>query len=218
MIVSVCEYNRMWLLDFIAPHYCAFCGVASEGEERSICVGCRDDLPWAEPPVSPLPTLFKYSISMLEYEFPVDVAIKAMKFNRKVFYVPAFAEILCSASQLLPADIDAVVPVPLHWRRKASRGFNQASEIAKPLARKLNVPVLRCVRRHKATSFQSGLGATERAKNLRFAFQVKESLSYKHVLLVDDIITTGATLTELARILRASGIEAVSALTIARAS
>ncbi len=207
----------MWLLDFIAPHYCAFCGVPSEGKERSICAGCYDDLPWAEPAVSPRPGLFRCSISMLEYEFPVDAAIKAMKFNRKVFYVPAFAEILCSARQLLPCDIDAVVSVPLHWRRKASRGFNQASEVAKPVARMLGVPLLHCVRRRKATPFQSGLGAKERAKNLRHAFKVKQSLSYKHVLLIDDVVTTGATLTELARNLCSSGIDEVSALTIARA-
>jgi ComF family protein len=208
----------MWLIDFLAPRYCAFCGVPSEGTEKSICAGCYADLPWADVAGKPLPGVFECSLAMLNYEFPIDVTIKAMKFNRKLFYVPAFAEVLCSATPSLPNDIDAVLPVPLHWRRKARRGFNQASEIALPLARLLNVPVVRNVKRRKATPFQSGLGADERARNLRRAFEVQKTLPYKHVLIIDDVVTTGATLAHLAKALLANGPEKVSALTIARAN
>lgn len=208
----------MWLIDFLAPQYCAFCGVPSEGTEKSICVGCYVDLPWAEVAATPLPGVFECSLAILNYEFPIDVTIKAMKFNRKLFYVPAFAEVLCSATPSLPNDIDAVLPVPLHWRRKARRGFNQASEIALPLARLLNVPVVRDVKRRKATPFQSGLGADERARNLRRAFVVQKTLPYKHVLIIDDVVTTGATLAHLAKALLANGLEKVSALTVARAN
>lgn len=156
-------------------------------------------------------------MSPLEYDFPVDAAIKAMKFRRKLFYVPAFAEVLCSMRAELPADIDAVVPVPLHWRRKASRGFNQASALAKPVAKMLGVPLLRCVERRKATPFQSGLDAKQRANNMRSAFRIKKQPSCKHALLIDDVTTTGTTLIELAQCLRASGVADLSALTLARA-
>ena len=207
----------MWLLDFLAPPYCVFCAAPLPVNAGSICRGCYADLPWAATPQSSQLGELHTCISMLDYEFPVDAAIKAMKFNRKLFYVPAFAEVLATALPLLPIEIDAVVPVPLHWQRKALRGFNQATEIAAPLAKQLDVPMLRSVRRQKATPFQSGLRAPERAKNLRDAFVAKTDISAQHVLIVDDVLTTGATITQLAKLLLATGVARVSALTVARA-
>ena len=154
---------------------------------------------------------------MLHYSFPVDVAIKALKFNRKLFYAPAFSEVLCSAVTFLPTDIDAVLPVPLHWRRKTRRGFNQATEIAKPFAAALGVPVARCLRRCKATPFQSGLGASERSRNLQHAFKVTRAVRHSHNLIVDDVFTTGATARAVAKALLANGVSEVSLLTVARA-
>ena len=80
-------------------------------------------------------------VAPLAYEFPVDAAIKALKFQRRLYYAPAFGELLCKACALLPDDIDAIVPVPLHWRRRWFRGFNQAHEIGKLVAKKLGVPI-----------------------------------------------------------------------------
>jgi len=153
----------------------------------------------------------------LAYEFPVDAAIRALKFRRRLEYVPAFARLLCEASEALPRGIDAVVPVPLHWRRRWRRGFNQALEIGRPVARHLGVPIVHNVSRRRATPPQSGLNAAERARNLRDAFLVRGSLPYDHVLIVDDVITTGTTAGQLARALRRAGIRKVSALAIARA-
>ncbi len=207
----------MFLLDFLVPRHCAFCGVLAIHDERNICVNCFDDLPWHETAISPTPGILECSIAMLHYEFPVDVAIKALKFNRRLFYAPAFAEVLCAANPHLPTDIDAVLPVPLHWRRKMRRGFNQASELAKPVADALNVELLRGVDRCKATPYQSGLKAFERRRNLRRAFTVRKQLQHKHVLIIDDVVTTGTTLSELAKVLLRNGTEKVSALTIASA-
>jgi ComF family protein len=145
------------------------------------------------------------------------VAIKALKFQRKLYYVPAFVEILCAAAKQLPNDIDAVLPVPLHWRRKMTRGFNQATELAGPLAKHLALPVLRGVYRKQATPFQTGLTATERERNLRRAFAARRKFTCKHVLIVDDVITTGATTRSLARLLLANGVCRVSVVAIARA-
>lgn len=154
---------------------------------------------------------------MSHYSFPIDVAIKSLKFKRKLFYAPALAEILCTARPLLPEDIDAVLPVPLHWRRKATRGFNQATELAKPVAKLLGVPLVRNIRRTRATPFQSGLDAAQRARNLRSAFMITGPDSHAHILIVDDVVTTGATVRALAKLLLASGVSKVSVLAVASA-
>lgn len=204
-------------MDFLAPRSCVFCGEPSEGSEQSICTGCFTDLPWNEAPISPGPDIFDVSIAMLHYTFPIDVAIKALKFRRKLSYAPAFAEILRVAEPLFPPDIDAVLPVPLHWRRKAMRGFNQATELARPVAQSLGVPLVRNIRRKRATPFQSGLDAVERARNLRSAFVITRLESRTHVLIIDDVVTTGATVRALAKRLLSSGVAKVSVLAVARA-
>jgi ComF family protein len=204
----------MWISDFLAPRSCVFCGIE---DDCSICRACHADLPWNEPAVSPEQSVFECSIAMLHYEFPVDVAIKRLKFSRKLFYAPAFGEILCAACPLLPTDIDAILPVPLHWRRKMMRGFNQADEISKLLTRTLEVPLVRGVYRVKPTLFQTGLSVAERAGNLRQAFSNKKKLPHRHVLIVDDVVTTGATTQVLAKVLFAAGVEKVSVVAVARA-
>jgi ComF family protein len=204
-------------IDFLAPRSCVFCGTLSDAGESSICGACFEDLPWNEPAISPTPGIFECSIAMLHYSFPVDAAIKALKFNRKLFYAPAFSEVLCSAEHLLPDRLDAVLPVPLHWRRKTYRGFNQATEIAKPLARLLGLPMLRGFRRSKATPQQSGLAAKDRTHNLRRAFTATRTITHSHVLIVDDVLTTGATVRAVAKVLLANGVSEVSVLTVARA-
>lgn len=207
----------MVLLDFLAPGSCAFCGVFLTGDERGLCVNCFEDLPWREPPAFPSPGIFECSMAMMDYEFPVDVAIKALKFRRRLYYAPALAEVLCTARRSLPDDIDSVLPVPLHWRRKTLRGFNQATELAAPVARSFGIELLHGVKRCKATPSQSGLGATERRKNLRRAFSLRHRVSSNHVLIIDDVITTGATLTELGKLLLRNGVQKVSTLTVASA-
>ena len=203
--------------DAVMPLRCVFCGARTGEPEKYVCAGCDADLPRIESPPTPASSPFETVVAPLAYEFPVDAAIKALKFQRRLFYVPAFAEMLCEACVLLPSDVDAVVPVPLHWRRRWFRGFNQAHEIARPVAKKLGVPILGNVRRKRSTPFQSGLSARERANNLRSAFSVGGDLSCKHVLIVDDVITTGTTVRQLARVLKKAGANKVSTLAIARA-
>jgi ComF family protein len=205
------------LEDALMPLRCVFCGSRSRPPERYICVGCHGDLPFIESALPPASSPLEDDVAPLAYEFPVDAAIKALKFRRKLFYAPALSELLIEACPNLPDDIDAVLPVPLHWRRRWRRGFNQAYEIGKPVARHLAVPLVRGVRRSRATPFQSGLSAHERARNLRSAFRVRGELAHEHVLIVDDVVTTGTTVCELARVLRRAGVARVSALAVARA-
>ncbi len=201
--------------DALMPMRCAFCGARTTTEERYVCEGCYADLPWTGSTWLGGP--FRAAAAPLAYEFPVDAAIKALKFRRRLWYGPALAQLLSRSIDALPGDIDAVLPVPLHWRRKWRRGFNQAREIGRPVARQLGVPLIGGVRRARATRPQSGLSAGERHRNVQGAFVARERCRARHVLIVDDVITTGATIAQLARVVLDSGAGEVSALAVARA-
>lgn len=193
------------------PVRCAFCGTA---QQSPVCRPCLADLPWVEPRFELEP--FVAAVAPLGYAFPVDAAIRRFKFHRRLFYGPAFARLLQPAVGLLPDDIDAVLPVPLHWRRQALRGFNQATEIARPVCRRAGLPLVGGVSRSRHTPYQSGLSAGRRQRNLRNAFRVSGEIAHRHVLVVDDVITTGATCRRVARVLLDAGVPAVSVLAIAR--
>jgi ComF family protein len=109
-----------------------------------------------------------------------------------------------------------VVPVPLHRKRLAERGYNQALEIARSLPENGYRLDPDCCQRHKPTSAQSDLPASARKGNVRNAFSVSRRLEGRRVLLIDDVMTTGATLNELARTLKKAGAERVEARVIAR--
>lgn len=223
--------------DELMPMRCAFCGTRTYDSERGLCSGCRADLPWLGPAcelcAEPLPASirpgvhcpacqrrpppFVATLVPLRYEFPVDAGLKSLKFRRQLYYGAALGELLIDAMERLPADADALLPVPLHWRRHAWRGFNQAAELCKPVARHAALPVLRGVTRRRATATQSGLAAAKRRNNLRDAFTVRRRTAASHVVIIDDVITTGATVRELARTLLDHGVQKVSALAVARA-
>lgn len=221
----------------LMPRRCVFCDVISRPSERSVCRACFEDLPWIRysclrcgvqlpsklPPgvwcaaCQTNPPPFTATVAPLEYAFPVDAAIKALKFQRRLFFVPAFAEIMLAVLDTLPNDIDSLLPVPLHRWRHMRRGFNQATEIAKPVSAALGLPLVTNVYRNIATPYQSGLNAHERRTNLKAAFRVDGRLTDRHVLIVDDVITTGETGRQIARLALASGADKVSVLAIARA-
>lgn len=193
------------------PVRCVFCGQA---QPSPVCRPCLADLPRVEPRFELEP--FAAAVAPLAYAFPVDAAIRRFKFHRRLFYAPAFASLLQPAVALLPDEIDAVLPVPLHWRRQALRGFNQAAEIARPVCRQAGLPLVNGVSRSRHTPYQSGLSAGRRQRNLQSAFRVTGEIAYRHVLVVDDVITTGATCRQVARVLLDAGVPAVSVLAIAR--
>ena len=198
-------WRRLW------PTRCAFCG---EPQALLVCSPCRDDLPWLESVFELEP--FVAAVAPLAYAFPVDAAIKRLKFRRRLFYVPAFVRLLQGAMDRLPDEVDALLPMPLHWRRQARRGFNQAAEIAQGIRRNTGLPVIDNVIRCRHTPFQSGLSAAQRRRNLRWAFRVRGAIRSQHVLIVDDVITTGASCRQLAEVLLEAGVPAVSVLAIAR--
>jgi ComF family protein len=221
----------------VMPKCCVFCGAARRHYEAALCDGCAGDLPWireqcpgcarplASQPapgvrcagcqVRPMP--FEAAVAPLAFEFPVDAAVRQFKFHRKLQYAEPLGELLCGAAARLPDDIDALLPVPLHWLRHGVRGFNQAAELCRPLQRATGLPVIRNVKRLRRTPYQSGLAARERRRNLAGAFAVAGTVAARHVVLVDDVMTTGETCSQLARVLLAGGALKVSVLALARA-
>lgn len=218
----------------IFPHRCVFCGVRQN--EQYICAQCADLLPWntvfceccgqplpaaqpagvtcAQCQLSPPPYVRARAVT--RYAFPVDRALKALKFKRQLWYAPAFAELLLPVLQQEFSACDALLPVPLHHWRLARRGFNQATEICRPLAALTGLRIVTDVQRVKATRPQSGLNATERKRNLRHAFALPELLTCRYPLVIDDVITTGATATQLANMLLRAGAQSVHVLAVAR--
>ncbi len=161
--------------------------------------------------------MFCKTVAALKYAFPADSALKAFKFNGQLHYAPAFASLLLPLLKREFADADALLPVPLHRWRHARRGFNQASEVTRLLARESKLPVLRTVQRIRATPSQSGLGAAERRRNLKGAFALRTPLSCRYPVIVDDVMTTGETCRQLSRLLIEAGAESVGVLVVARA-
>ena len=148
------------------------------------------------------------------YEFPCDRLVQALKYRAWLTLAPFFA--YSFASRALPT-IDLIVPMPLHPNRLAQRGFNQAVEMARALAKRsrlLHAP--RGAGRVKNTTAQTGLPYEERARNVRGAFACDLDLSGKRIAVVDDVMTTGASLNELARVLKRAGAARVENLVVAR--
>lgn len=221
----------------VLPRRCVFCGTPRRHYEDAICERCATDLPWIDEQCTtcarPLaaqpadgvgcaecqqrPTPFAMAVAPLAFEFPVDAAIRLFKFHRRLWYADAFGELLCKAAAGLPGDIDALLPVPLHWTRHGLRGFNQANELCRPLQKATGLPLVRNVTRSRRTPYQSGLDARARRRNLAHAFSIRGTVPAHHVLLVDDVITTGETCKQLARELLAHGVQKVSVLALARA-
>ena len=224
------------ILDVLVGRHCVFCGGSCYTQEHFICAGCLADLPRNEPAcprcASPLPLAspglpcascqqgmppFAEALVPLRYDFPVDAAIRGLKFHGRLYYGNALGEVLVDALSRSSLDPDALLPVPLHWRRQARRGFNQAEVLAARLRRRTGLRFLGAVRRCRATPYQSGLDTGQRRRNLVGAFAVTRPITARHVLLVDDVMTTGATVSQLAACLLEHGVERVSVMALARA-
>ncbi|NOR43492.1 MAG: ComF family protein [Gammaproteobacteria bacterium] len=165
---------------------------------------------------------YDYSCSVFRYESDIINLIHQLKFGEKISYARSIGEILLASfeSDLLEKHgaPDCIIPVPIHDRRLRGRGYNQSIEIARVMAKKLAIPIAydAVVKKH-STLAQSGLNAKERQKNIKNAFDVINVENYKHVLIVDDVVTTGSTVNEIAKALKKNGVDRVGVLSIARA-
>lgn len=210
---------------------CLLCAAASADE--ILCPDCAADLPRIKGPCCPRcalpnatgetcgrcltkPPHFDAARAVYRYDFPLDKLVQSFKYGHRLALGDYFGRQLAPLAATLDADL--IVPLPLHDERLRQRGFNQALELARALARARRLPIdaLSC-RRTRNTPAQAGLAWRERVKNLRDAFACSADLSGARIILVDDVMTTGASLDECARTLKLHGAAAVTALVLARA-
>jgi len=172
-----------------------------------LCGPCRTELP-----------VWDYARAAARYEGPLRDALHALKFEKRRSLARPLGDLVleqCGAD--LAADVDALVPVPLGQARERERGFNQARLIAERLAASLDRHVKSgWLTRVRPTASQSDLGAEERRANVRGAFVASADVAGRHVVVVDDVLTTGATAAECCRALRQAGARAVGVLSVAR--
>lgn len=212
---------------FLFAQNCELCAAPSETEP--VCAACAAELPSLPPhcPQCAEPShdnalcgnclkrapAFDRTLALWRYEFPSDRLVLSLKYRARTALAGFFARSFLAHA----TTVDLIVPMPLHRKRLAERGFNQALEIARPLANTLGLPIdPRCARRIRDTAPQTALPFESRAKNVRGAFACDKNLSGKTVAVVDDVMTTGATLNELARVLKRAGAARVENWVIAR--
>lgn len=217
-----------WLF---APR-CLVCGDAGM-PGRDLCGGCHAGLPWQGPACSrcalPLPragtcgqclqhpSALDAAHAAFDYAFPLDRLLPRLKFHRDLAAGRVLAQCMAERFIALPRP-DALVPLPLHRARLRRRGYDQALELARPLAKALGLPLRSdLLHRCRATAAQSRLDAGARKRNLRGAFRANPGAPPPaHVVLLDDVMTTGATLQAAAAVLRKAGVGRIDAWVCAR--
>jgi ComF family protein len=230
-------YN--WLKDnlFCAGfNDCRLCG-GQVDQPGSLCRACLADLPHNQHPCPRCgavlahataaqcgecqrqPPHFDHAHIPYRYAPPLIPFITGLKFHGRLADARLLSDLflasLATASYPLP---ECLIPVPLHPIRLRERGFNQALELARPLGKQLHIPVdAHTVQRRRHTRPQSELSGATRRRNLRHVFQQDAPTPYQHVALIDDVVTTGSTLRELAKVLHQNGVNTIQIWAIARA-
>ena len=212
------------LTDLILPGTCAVCGAELALRDRYVCAGCLADLPRTyfsgmyrnqlsdrfnalvqnhlvpDPVEERVVRQYSYATALFFYRAGYKEITRRLKYHADIGIGRYFASMLASEMLVsgIYSDVDAVIPVPLHWTRKWSRGYNQAEVIAKVLAERLDVPMMNDVLyRCRLTRTQTRLAVGDKVSNVAGAFGVRNPAglsSLSHILLVDDVFTTGATL------------------------
>jgi ComF family protein len=213
------------------PQQCLLC--AAPAGNDGICRDCNADLPWQIDPCCPVcalpsgtgevcgaclqhPPALDATLAPLKYQFPINLVLQRYKYAGLLAVSEVTGELLASSLRGKPKP-DLIIPMPLHSTRLLERGFNQATEIARVVASKLDIPMeLRACSRTRPTKPQAGLSLQERKRNLQGVFACRQPLAGKHVVLLDDVMTTGASLNELARTVKDAGAARVECWVVAR--
>jgi len=221
---------------FLFPPVCVLCGGRGH-EALDLCAACLQSLPTlgstcvrcAEPLTGIVlealcgrcqakPLAFERCQALFHYAYPLDTLLQRLKFSGRLEMALILGHLMADRlSESLDEIPDCLIPVPLHTQRLRERGFNQALELARPISRRLRIPLdfQSCVRLH-ATPPQAGLSRKERRKNLKNAFTMQRKVP-GHVAVIDDVMTTGSTAHELARVLLKNGAKRVDVWVCARA-
>ena len=240
--MKLCEWPTA-LLSLIYPPHCAGCGSAlAERRPPYLCDECIEAVRGVPEPICrkcghplgpyasvlddclncrPRRLMFTRATAATTYEGVVREMIHKLKYQRKNYYVDPLGELLVkhAAGALLPGEIDVVMPVPLHPAKRRERGFNQSELLARRVSVEFGLPLdAASLIRTVPTQSQTYLQGSRRMENVRGAFSLTSdrSMAGKHVLLVDDVMTTGATASECARVLRRAKVSTVRVITVAR--
>lgn len=233
--MNITDRSRHWL-DKIFPGHCQLCSDKIPYNEM-ICIVCKQALPWlkhtcqrcAVPMINPNQGIcgqcqshapyYDQVYSLFYYRQPVSKLIIGLKFHHRLTLARLLGHLMAEyLLNQMDASPEAIIPVPLHPRRMRERGFNQACELARTINKRWDIKVRSsAVERLQDNPPQVTLSRKQRLINTRGAFRICERLPKRHLLIIDDVMTTGATVNELARILKHEGIERVDVLTLARA-
>ncbi len=215
----------------LLPQQCLLCAGASGA--HAFCAACCADLPWHDAPACPVcalpapggqvcgaclqqPPAFDATVTVLDYAFPVDALLQRYKYDGLITMAEPLAELLLTGLGGRPLP-DAVIPMPLHPQRLRERGYNQALEIARVVACRLDVTLAtRACSRTRHTPPQAGLTLEQRRRNMRGVFACQADLRGRHIALLDDVMTSGASLDALARAVKAAGAAHVECWAVAR--
>ena len=228
------------VLNLFYPPHCAICLTETPAREH-LCPQCRKQAQTISPPCCHVCSepffgevddsftcpkcedrAFHFDCAVASYRStgPVRELIHRFKYNGKYHLRHVLAGWLAEnlTDSRLQAPFDHIVPVPLHPTRYRERGFNQAQVLGELLAKRSGVPVLNALRRVRYTSTQTRLSRDDRIQNLRNAFEMRKSVDVNqlHLLLIDDVLTTGSTVDECARVLQAAGAASVRVAAVAR--
>ncbi len=221
------------IANWFFPYTCILCNYPSN-RQQDLCEACLQELPilpqscprCANTFVTPLPNdlicgsclslspPFDATFALYDYVAPITKLIMELKFQERLINARILGELMCEAAVTLwyktsPLP-NLIIPMPLHPTRQRERGFNQTIEIATPIAKKLNIPLeKKSCRRIKHTSAQARLQREERQHNLRNAFQINSNFRGYHVAVLDDVITTGQTITHFCKALRLAGADKI---------
>jgi len=207
--IAICEPCHKQLITI--NNCCTQCALPlPDSAENNICGQCLNKPPY-----------FDHSFSLYNYETPVKQLISGLKFQKKLSLAHLFGTLLGEAIQHTNrCDLpDCIAPVPLSSKRLKNRGYNQSIEIARPVSKLLSIPLAyNLFKRVRHSPPQSSLNLKSRQHNVRNAFTINEKKLPRHIAIIDDVMTTGATSNELARILKKEGVEKVEIWSVARAT
>lgn len=231
-------YNWLNIIqDYLLPPTCLLCGNPGY-DNRDLCHSCYRHLPrntqccyqcadmFETPSATPklcghclsLRPAFDETYAPFIYQGAIQHLITTLKFRADYKNARLLGQLLAEHLQKTAERPELIVPVPLHPSRYRERGFNQSIEIARTVARELQIPLdLDSCRRHSDTPHQTRLSAKQRRKNLKNAFTVVKPINAQHIAILDDVMTTGATSHELAKVLKKAGLSRVDVWACARA-
>ena len=196
----------------IEPPFCNCCGLPFEGEITVTfeCSNCHEQ-----------ELHFRHARAAAEFSGVVKETIHRFKYNHAMWFEPFLGELITAAAQqdLATEKWDYIVPIPLHWRKRHQRTFNQSERIARRLSKATGIPLQpKLLKRIKPTHTQTRLSRAERTENVKraFAYSGKQALDGANIILIDDVLTTGATASACAKLLKQNGADLVDVWTVAR--